>query len=220
MSQNNTQAPGIGDIYSRGASSATNGTVVPGMHKAATDTPDTPVTAPTAPVVGFLYSISRKGIGEYWPVHIGRNKIGCDADCDVILKEGTVSGIHALLNVKQLKSDHRLVAQIRDEGSKNGITVNGEELDFGMYDCKNNDIIKIGDNYELLLLLVNANEYGLKVAENFMALEGDDEFAPNVPPFSGYDNTNSPYSGANRASNGTMAIDGVDNLASGGTKFL
>lgn len=99
MSQNNTQAPGIGDIYSRGASSATNGTVVPGMHKAATDTPDTPVTAPTAPVVGFLYSISRKGIGEYWPVHIGRNKIGRDADCDVILKEGTVSGIHALLNV-------------------------------------------------------------------------------------------------------------------------
>ena len=86
MSQNNTQAPGIGDIYSRGASSATNGTVVPGMHKAATDTPDTPVTAPTAPVVGFLYSISRKGIGEYWPVHIGRNKIGRDADCASFLR--------------------------------------------------------------------------------------------------------------------------------------
>lgn len=51
-----------------------------------------------------------------------------------------------------------------------------------MYDCKNNDIIKIGDNYELLLLLVNANEYGLKVAENFMALEGATNLLPMCLP--------------------------------------
>ncbi|MCM1028220.1 MAG: FHA domain-containing protein [Pseudoflavonifractor sp.] len=222
MSQTRTQAPGMNSIYSRPAApSAKGGTVVPGMHKTATDAPGAPVTDASAPVVGFLYSLSRKGIGEYWPVHIGRNTIGRNEECDVRLAEGTVSGVHALLNVKQLKTgDRRLVAQIRDEGSKNGITVNDEELDFDNHEVKTNDIIRIGDNYQLLLLLINGADYGLSVAENFVDLGDTEEFPPVFGGQSTGDDTFSPYNSEHRASNGTQAIDGIDNFANGGTKFL
>ncbi len=71
-----------------------------------------------APVVGFLYSISRQGIGEYWPLHIGSNKIGRSGNCDICLKEGTVSDIHAELNIKQMKTTHKILASIKDIGSK------------------------------------------------------------------------------------------------------
>lgn len=223
MSQTKTQAPGMNNFYSRsGASTPKSGTVVPGMHKTATDKPGAPVVDSSAPVVGFLYSISRKGIGEYWPVHVGRNTIGRDEECDIRLSEGTVSGIHALLNVKKLKTgDRRLVAQIRDEGSKNGITVNDEELDFDNHEVKTNDIIRIGDNYQLLLLLINGADYGLSVAENFVDL-GDTE---EIPPMFGASkpsgsDTFSPYNSEHRASNGTQAVDGIDNFANGGTQFL
>lgn len=221
MSQGNTQIPGVNNFYNRQSAmgAAKPGTVVPGMHRTATDTPQTPVSVPTAPVVGFLYTISRKGVGEYWPVHLGRNTIGRNDDCDVCLSEGTVSGLHALLNVKQLKSSHKLVAQIRDEGSKNGVTVNDEELDFGIHECFNNDIIRIGDNYVLLLLLINAEDYGLSVADDFVETGDAEDMMPPVFAPAGND-TESPYNSEHRASNGTQAIDGFDNFAGGGTKFL
>ena len=124
--------------------------------------------------------------------------------------------------MKQLKTgDRRLVAQIRDEGSKNGITVNDEELDFDNHVVKTNDIIRIGENYQLLLLLINGSDYGLSVAENFVDL-GEPE---DLPPMFGAqqsmsNDTFSPYNSEHRASNGTQAMDGVDNFANGGTKFL
>lgn len=217
MSQSRTQAPGINDIYSR--PSVKSGTVVPGMHKNATNDPDAPIFDSSAPVVGFLYTISRKGIGEYWPVHVGRNTIGRNEECDIRLNEGTVSSLHAVLNVKQLKTgDRRLVAQIRDEGSKNGITVNEEELDFDNHSVKTNDLIRIGENYQLLLILINGVDYGLSVSENFVDL-GEPEATPQTYEAQS-DATFSPYNSERRASNGTQSIDGTDNFANGGTKFL
>ena len=201
------------NMYQRSQTS-TQGTVVPGMHNQA---PGVQAEAPAesgAPVVGFLYSISRKGIGEFWPVHVGRNTIGRDAGCDIRLLESSVSGVHAALNVKIMKSDGRIVAQIRDEGSKNGITVNGEELDFGIHECHSNDIIVIGDNYQLLLLLIDAEKYGLKVSESFIAVDD----TPAAPSFA--DNGFDPYNSANRAVGGTQAIDGTNDYNAGGTKFL
>lgn len=54
------------------------------------------------PIVGFLYSISRTGIGEYWPLHIGQNIIGNGPDCDIVLGEGTVSHKHANLHINKI----------------------------------------------------------------------------------------------------------------------
>lgn len=38
-----------------------------------------------SPVVGFLYSLSRGGDPEWWPLYIGQNKIGKDAQMDICL---------------------------------------------------------------------------------------------------------------------------------------
>ena len=120
------------------------------------------------PVVGFLYSISRKGIGEYWPLHLGSNTIGRSDSCDIQLNEASVSDSHATLSIKQMKSTQALIASVRDTGSKNGMYLNEEELDYDNHSCKNGDVLTIGTCYKLLLILINAKEYGLSIAENFI----------------------------------------------------
>ena len=91
MSQNKTVVPGMedgnsycnahsNDFYSRNTNvrSASQGTVVPGMenmndqvHQGQGNHGDNKhsVHQTGKPVVGFLYSISRQGIGEYWPLY-------------------------------------------------------------------------------------------------------------------------------------------------------
>ena len=93
--------------YSRG-SNGTEGTVIPGMEGCAPGVKSgSKNNATKEPVVGFLYSISRQGIGEYWTLHLGKNTIGRSDKCDVSLKERTVSELHAALNIKQMKSDRK-----------------------------------------------------------------------------------------------------------------
>ena len=114
MSQEKTSVPGMensyyankkNNMYSRTTTPdmGSRGTMVPGMEEVAPNVGRHESSAKGgAPVVGFLYSISRQGIGEYWPLHIGSNKIGRSGNCDICLKEGTVSDIHAELNIKQM----------------------------------------------------------------------------------------------------------------------
>ncbi len=217
------------NFYSRGADKgmrpgAPQGTVVPNMNVYAPKVEaqgQTHPQKPQVPVVGFLYSISRQGFGEFWPLHIGSNKIGRTADCDVCLAEQTVSERHAALNIKQLKSTGKILASIRDEGSKNGVYDNDEELDYDAHEVKNHDVITIGDHYKLLVILIDAEEMGLSVSENFQPVEV--EAAIEETPFgldNGPDNTGSLYSSANRVEGGTVAMDGSDNITSGRTRFL
>lgn len=219
---NTTNYPGMehagqSGMYQRPGAVPNGGTVVPGMQKQAAGVELPQPERVKAPVVGFLYSISRNGIGEYWPVCIGPNTIGRNAENDICLPESTVSDRHAVMNVKRLKSTGAIVAQIQDTGSKNGIFVNDEELDFGIHECKNNDVLQIGDNYQLLLLLINTNEHGLKIAEDFIAVDE----VPAPPQFGApFGGGASPYNPGNRASNGTMAMDGNDQFSSGGTSIL
>lgn len=153
MSQEKTSVPGMensyyankkNNMYSRTTTPdmGSRGTMVPGMEEVAPNVGRHESSAKGgAPVVGFLYSISRQGIGEYWPLHIGSNKIGRSGNCDICLKEGTVSDIHAELNIKQMKTTHKILASIKDIGSKNGIFVNEEELDYSAHECFKNGTI-------------------------------------------------------------------------------
>lgn len=181
MSQDKTVIPGLGEgfssnekksesrhnMYSRSSTYVNidydkQGTIVPGMERRAPGVDEAVVNSSRRadPVVGFLYSISRQGIGEFWPVYVGRNTIGRSEKCDICLREHTVSDLHAVLNVKQMKTTHKVLASIKDEGSKNGIFVNEEELDYSAHECFNNDILTIGLNYRLLLILVDAESLG------------------------------------------------------------
>lgn len=202
-------------------------TFVPGMQESAPGVAENSGTKPkdNTPVIGFLYSISRKGIGEYWPLHLGTNTIGRTSDNDIVLLERSISEHHAVLSIKQMKSTGKLIASIRDVGSKNGMYLNDEELDYDNHTCKLNDIITVGSCYKLLLLLIDAADYGLSIAEDFVAEE--EEEAPQedfgAPQFAVGDATQSrfnPYEAKRVVDTGTVDLNGSQPTKPGGTKFM
>lgn len=257
MSQNKTVVPGMeaGGSYGRGQSSdfysrsengkaAAKGTVVPGMDNAHNSTGTSQSAAPNTsrpshqsgkPVAGFLYSISRQGIGEYWPLYLGQNTIGSNPKCDICLREGTVSAEHAVLVVRKMKNPEKTIASISDARSTNGTMVNGESLGFSALECFNGDIITVGENYELVLLLVDVKALGLKISENFIPMDTPqnninniDEPDPYSPGFTQagsedmypphFKGSHNSYDGSNSGNNnGTVGLDGDYGIKSGGT---
>lgn len=177
------------------------------------------------PVVGFLYSVSRTAAGEFWPLHLGQNTIGKDSSRDIILSEGTVSNDHAVIVVRKLKNTDKVIASISDTRSTNGTMLNGVSLEFSAVECHNNDIITIGDNYELLLLLVDPSSMGLAVNKNFIQVEEEKEIPSplngSTRPFGrssfyGSGPVPPPYGGGFNAG-GTKGMDGTGGFSKGGT---
>jgi len=170
-------------------------------------------------VVGFLYSIS-SGMEECWMVNIGKNTIGRSSDCNICLGEMTVSKVHAYLNVRRMKSTGKLTASIQDAGSSTSVFVNEKELESAeIQACKHMDVLTIGENYKLLLLLIDAEDFGLSIAENFMPAEIEVESeAPVTPNFNPEGN---PYDHNRRRSmEDTVDASGMKYTTPGGTKFM
>lgn len=230
MKQDETFVRGGNNPYarSRGGQRTSSETYIPGMNDVtpgSVPSQASPQAKPNTPVVGFLYSISRKGIGEYWPLHLGTNTIGRSEDNDICLKEMSVSSKHATLSIKQMKSTHKLIASIRDTGSKTGMFLNDEELDYENHTCKANDIITVGSSYKLLLILIDAEEYGLSVAEGFVEDKQSTEDDFGFQPQGGFgDATQSefrPYSADNRnVDTGTVDLSGAGFEEPGGTEMM
>lgn len=257
MSQNKTVFPGIepegaytpnsdqgyadGGQYSRQANPYRgNGTVYPGMempssesHRATQEPQKTAARSYGKPIVGFLYSISRTGVGEYWPLHIGQNIIGNDSDCDVVLGEGTVSRKHANLHINKMKKPEKTEATISDLGSTNGTQVNENSVSVARpIECMNGDIITIGENYDLLLILIDTKAIGLHLSESFMDVreESEDISSPSgfstgrndptcneqdfPPRFNGPAN---PYNDGTRPTDATVGLDSNKSFSRGGT---
>lgn len=213
------------DLYSRRSSAGNGdhmrGTFVPGMQNVASSVVEkTQKVQNEIPVVGFLYSISRQGIGEYWPLHLGTNTIGRSADCDIHLREMSVSSLHAKLSIKQMKTTGAFIATIRDEGSRTGMFVNDLELDYDAHNCKNGDIITVGTSYKLLLIIINAKELGLSVSETFVAdnepQEESEDMLFGAPQDSMYTQRN-----GSRRYEGTVDLSGANQFDMGnGTKIM
>ena len=222
--------PNRNNLYTRGASNPINnqgGTYVPGMQQNAPGV-DTEIQQPVQniarkreePVVGFLYSISRKGIGEYWPLHLGANTIGRSAECSVQLQELSVSEKHAVLNVRKMKSTSDVIASIRDVGSKNGMYLNDEELDFENHPCKNGDVLTVGTCYQLLVILINTQQFGLKVAQDFQAVPvSATEQISDSDPFAASEN-GGLYGRNKKMDDGTIDLGGASPFLSGDTSVL
>lgn len=249
MSQSKTKVPGmegVGSSFNPNHSSQSSysnpykkGTAVPGMdavHAAQSQGISGFTSSNSKPVVGFVYSISRQGVGEYWPLHVGANTIGSTSNCDICLREATVSAEHAVLVVRKMKNPEKTIASIADARSTNGTMVNGESLGFSAVECVNGDVITIGESYELVLLLVDTKALGLKVAENFMPM--DEQVFVDEPHFGGaHAGTNpgepphfggstgpwgreytNPNIGGDFSGDGTVGLDGSkQKVKSGGT---
>lgn len=248
MSQNKTvikglepeSAPSIengvgGNFYGRGPQPNGRGTVFPGMGNDSGVVTNATNTSPSQskrnnpatgkPVVGFLYSISRTPVGEYWPIHIGQNTIGQNPASDIVLSEGTVSSDHAVLVVRKMKNPEKVIASISDARSTNGTMLNGESLGFTAVECKDGDIITIGENYELFLTLIDATALGLKVCEEFIPIQVDNyQEGPipagytrpgtDIPPYGG---PTPPPFGGSYTPGGTVGMDGTSSAQKGGT---
>lgn len=244
MSQNRTVIQGLepadapsydngsanSNFYSRRERSTARGTVVPDMmehpigNASSTSASDTQFQASAykrvysgKPIVGFLYSVSRTAAGEFWPLHIGQNTIGQGPSCDIVLPEATVSSEHAVLVVRKMKKPEKVIASISDARSTNGTMLNGESLGFSAVECHNGDIIMIGDNYELFLILVDAASLGLTVAENFIPVEVEEDIMDVPDPIPGGDTHFTgmnegpvpPHFGGFTPSGGTVGLDGT-----------
>lgn len=235
------------NFYQRSGQQPARGTVVPGMgqpgmpaDRAMPNMNEAQQPLQRAfnsgkPIVGFLYSVSRTAAGEFWPLHIGQNTIGQDPNNDICLPEATVSGEHAVLVVRKMKNPEKVIASISDARSTNGTMLNGVSLGFAAVDCNNADIITVGDNYELFLILVDAPTLGLKVQENFIPVEVEQPEEPydnpmpwadggatrpgdfgTPPPFGGMPGTGS--AGGYVPQGGTVGLDGSVNYnQKGGT---
>ena len=183
MSSNRTIIPGMEAPYSGSSSDTEFGrhpiTPTEGSSGGGTCVPNgvpNPMGEPVyhqsckKPIVGFLYSISKTGCGEYWPIHIGSNTIGRSGDNDVCLQEGTVSEKHATLVIRVMKNPEKVIASVCDSSSTIGTMINGESLGFEQRECFNGDILTIGAHYDLLLVLIDAKQIGLKVCADFIHL--------------------------------------------------
>ena len=250
MSQNKTVIQGLepveapnqnngagSNFYTRGGYSGNRGTVVPGMMEtpgSATQNPRNPAAASQQPKKSTASGkpVSRTAAGEYWPLHIGQNTIGQNPSSDIVLSEGTVSSDHAVLVVRKMKNPEKIIASISDARSTNGTMINGESLGFSAVECKNGDIITVGDNYELYLILVDAPTLGLSVSENFIALESEetnsyyeDQSGPApagyTRPGEGFQSYGGPTApppfGGGFTPGGTIGLDGSTSSDKGGT---
>lgn len=175
------------------------------------------------PIVGFLYSVSRTPAGEFWPLHLGENTIGRDSENDVVLSEMSVSGQHAVLNIRRMKTTKEYLADIYVRGVNGGF-VNENEVRKEA-ECKNGDFLTIGDNYVLYLILVNPFELGLKVAEGFTPSEdaASSRESKHEDPEQDMDRTSASgrmYDSRRRPVGGTEGMDGMSDNDNGYTSHL
>ena len=227
-------------FYSRSSNSAARGTVVPGMQDAIPENNNTQerISTPQTnrviqsgkPVVGFLYSVSRTPLGEFWPIQMGKNTIGQSSDNDIVLLEGTISSKHAVIVTRQGKSG--IIAAIKDTESTNGTFINGEPIDFSAEECHDGDIITIGNNYQFLFVLIDCAKLGLAASKGFISVEGtnstmtDDPDIPSFNPggttrpggFDPYNDGPTNWGGTGGYSGGgTVGMDGSSTGGHGGT---
>ena len=157
------------EFYQRGVKTAQAfETIVPEASERPEEEPKKTPKESGKPIVGFLYSVSRTNMGEYWPLHVGLNTIGSSAKCDVQLMEGTISNEHAELVIRQLKNPAKTIASITDARSTNGTMINGESLGFSPVECFNGNVITFGENYQCVFILIDAASLNLKVADGFI----------------------------------------------------
>ncbi|MBL9013035.1 MAG: FHA domain-containing protein [Myxococcales bacterium] len=101
-------------------------------------------------IVGFLVSFDRSAEGNYWVIREGRNTIGRDEECDIVIEgDEMVSSTHAVL----LWRNGRTI--VDDEKSQNGTFLNEADV-MEKTDVKDGDVIRLGRTNLMCRLLDQA----------------------------------------------------------------
>lgn len=147
-----------------------NGTMYPGMAAPAPEQKS--ANSGSKPIMGFLFSVSKTPYGEYWPLYVGPNTIGRGANNSICLSEASVSDSHATIVIRKMQrqgSSNGTFVFVQDTGSMCGTLLNGDTLDFNPRECKSGDVITIGANYELFLIIVDPDALGLQTKPDFQS---------------------------------------------------
>jgi hypothetical protein len=94
------------------------------------------------PVVGWLVALTGKHKGDDFRIKEGKNIIGSDPDCDVILTDDFISSKHA--NLKYVNKDGERIFIITDLDSTNGTFLNDAEEPIAREELVDNDSIAFG----------------------------------------------------------------------------
>ena len=98
-----------------------------------------PAVATKRYVVGWLVGLSGATRGESYPVRIGRNILGRDRKCDIVIGDDQASAHHADLVFRP--EERRFI--LMDHNSTNGTYVNEVEIE-PRKDLAGRDVIRIG----------------------------------------------------------------------------
>jgi hypothetical protein len=91
------------------------------------------------PVVGWLVAMTGEQKGEDFRLHEGQNTIGATADCQITLKDSTVTARHASLRYENGRFF------LTDLDSTNGTFLNERPERIAREELRDNDLIRIGD---------------------------------------------------------------------------
>ncbi len=94
------------------------------------------------PVVGWLVALTGKHKGDDFRVKEGKNIVGSDPDCDIILTDEFISSKHA--NLKHVNKDGERVFIITDLDSTNGTFLNDAEEPIAREELVDNDTVIFG----------------------------------------------------------------------------
>ncbi len=106
------------------------------------------VSAAKRYVVGWLVGINGVTRGESYPVRIGRNVLGRDRKCDILVNDDQASSHHADLVFRP--EERRFI--LMDHNSTNGTYVNEVEIE-PRRDLTGKDVIRIGSHKFLFMPL-------------------------------------------------------------------
>lgn len=90
-------------------------------------------------LVGWLVTYSIDELGMDFKLYEGRNIIGRDVDCGIIVNDGRMSGKHAVLLYRANKYS------LTDSQSSHGTFVNGEDIELEPRYLKDGDVIQMGN---------------------------------------------------------------------------
>jgi hypothetical protein len=98
--------------------------------------------AASTPVVGWLVALNGKHKGTDFRIREGKNIIGSEPECDIILTDDFISSKHA--NIKYVNKDGERVFIITDLDSTNGTFLNDSEEPVAREELVDNDTVRFG----------------------------------------------------------------------------
>jgi len=107
-------------------------------------------------LVGFLVSFENVELGQYWPIHHGRNVVGrqgAAAGIQIEIAHPTTSSLHAVLLA--LARPGRVV--VEDNNSTNGTFVNDNALAAGQrWELRDGDRVRFG-LFNTIIKVIDSN---------------------------------------------------------------